>query len=154
MRVNKITDLVGNTPVVGLQKMVKPGSAKLWGKLEYYNAAGSVKDRIALSMIEEAEKAGELKVGDTIIEPTSGNTGIGLAWIGAQKGYKVILVMPDIMCPDKMTMARAYGAEIITFLAPPSKWPAAFSALVKKPVDSMTISIPRESHFIDEGSRS
>lgn len=111
-KVNNITELVGDTPIVGLHKMVAQPSATLWGKLEGYNPVGSVKDRIGLSMIDDAERRGVLRPGDTIVEPTSGNTGIGLAFIAAQRGYRLILVMPEIMSQDKMAMLRAFGAEI------------------------------------------
>src|SRR5699024_5964902 len=95
--VNSVAELVGNTPVVKLNRLVDENSADVYVKLEYMNPGSSVKDRIALAMIEAAEKEGKLKQGDTIIEPTSGNTGIGLAMIAAAKGYRAILVMPDTM---------------------------------------------------------
>ncbi|MBS4210823.1 cysteine synthase A [Bacillus sp. FJAT-50079] len=111
--VNSIADLVGNTPVVKLNRMVDEGSADVYVKLEYMNPGSSVKDRIALAMIEAAEKEGKLNAGDTIIEPTSGNTGIGLAMIAAAKGYKAILVMPDTMSMERRNLLRAYGAELV-----------------------------------------
>lgn len=108
-------DLVGNTPLIELRKIEKDlGLAgKLFAKVEYFNPAGSVKDRIALAMILDAEKKGLLKEGATIIEPTSGNTGIGLASIGAMKGYKVILTMPESMSIERRRLLKAYGAEIV-----------------------------------------
>lgn len=106
--------LVGGTPLLELKVIEKKLSlkAKIFAKLEYFNPAGSVKDRVALSMIEDAEKSGKLKEGATIIEPTSGNTGIGIAAIGAAKGYKVIIVMPDTMSEERRKLISAYGAKI------------------------------------------
>src|SRR5690606_2735776 len=111
--VNSITDLIGSTPVVKLNRLVNENSADVYVKLEYMNPGSSVKDRIALAMIEAAEKAGKLKEGDTIIEPTSGNTGIGLAMVSAAKGYRAVLVMPDTMSLERRNLLRAYGAELI-----------------------------------------
>ena len=98
---NSITELVGQTPVVKLNRLVDENSADVYLKLEYMNPGSSVKDRIALAMIEAAEEQGKLKAGDTIIEPTSGNTGIGLAMVAAAKGYKAILVMPETMSLER-----------------------------------------------------
>lgn len=109
--VNSITDLIGETPILKLNK--EASEANIFLKLENANPGGSVKDRIALSMIESAEKSGVLSEGDTIIEPTSGNTGIGLAMVGASKGYSVILVMPDTMSVERQKLMKAYGAKII-----------------------------------------
>lgn len=107
--------LIGNTPLVELTKIEKAYGlkAKLYGKMEYFNATGSVKDRIAKKMIEDAEEKGILKEGSTIIEPTSGNTGIGLAAVGTAKGYKVIIVMPDTMSIERRKLMKAYGAELV-----------------------------------------
>lgn len=110
---NTIADLVGKTPLVKLNRMAKPDSADIYLKLEYFNPGSSVKDRIALAMIEAAEQSGELKEGSTIIEPTSGNTGIGLAMIAAAKGYKAVLVMPDTMSMERRNLLRAYGADLV-----------------------------------------
>ncbi len=108
---NNIVELVGNTPIVKLNKVVPKGS-EIYVKLESFNPGGSIKDRIAKYMIEEAEKSGELKPGDTIIEMTSGNTGIALAMIAAVKGYKVIVTMPDSMSMERRSLLSAYGAEL------------------------------------------
>ncbi len=106
-----ITELIGNTPLVALQHFLP--EANLLAKVEFFNPAGSVKDRAALRMLEDAEASGKLRPGSVIIEPTSGNTGIGLAAIAAYKGYKVILTMPDTMSIERRNLLAAYGAEIV-----------------------------------------
>jgi cysteine synthase len=108
-----ITDLIGQTPVVKLNRLVTEDMADVYLKLEFMNPGSSVKDRIALAMIEDAEESGKLKAGDTIVEPTSGNTGIGLAMVAAAKGYKTVLVMPETMSMERRNLLRAYGAELI-----------------------------------------
>ena len=110
---NNITELVGKTPTVKLNRIVPEGAAEVYVKLESFNPGSSVKDRIALAMIEAAEAQGILKPGDTIVEPTSGNTGIGLAWVGSAKGYKVIIVMPETMSIERRKIIQAYGAELV-----------------------------------------
>src|SRR5690625_965322 len=114
MRVaNDITGIIGETPVVKLNRMTDEESADIYLKLEFMNPGSSVKDRIALSMVKAAEREGKLKEGDTIIEPTSENTGIGLAMVAAAKGYKTILVMPDTMSNERRNLLKAYGAKLI-----------------------------------------
>lgn len=114
MRVgNSIVDLIGQTPIVKLNRLNGSEDADVYLKLEFMNPGSSVKDRIAFAMVEAAEKDGRLKEGDTIIEPTSGNTGIGLAMVAAAKGYRTILVMPDTMSMERRNLLRAYGAELI-----------------------------------------
>src|SRR5690349_2419928 len=108
-----VLELVGNTPIVRLQALGRDVQPRLLAKLEYLNPGGSVKDRIGLAMIEKAEQEGKLKPGGTIVEPTSGNTGVGLAIAAAQKGYRCIFVMPDKMSQEKISMLRAYGAEVV-----------------------------------------
>lgn len=110
---NNAIEMVGNTPILKLNNLVDENSAEVYIKLEKYNPAGSVKDRAALGMIEKAEELGLLKEGDTIVEPTSGNTGIALAMIGNLKGYKVVIVMPDTMSKERRDMIKAYGAELV-----------------------------------------
>ncbi|MDD5102760.1 MAG: cysteine synthase A [Endomicrobiaceae bacterium] len=111
----KITDLIGNTPLLELTRYTKENNlqATILAKLEYFNPAGSVKDRIAKAMIEDAEKKGLLKQGSVIIEPTSGNTGIGLASVASSKGYKIILTMPETMSIERRNLLKAYGAEVV-----------------------------------------
>ena len=110
---DNICQLIGRTPVVRLNRIPKDGFAEMLVKLEFFNPGGSVKDRIALSMIERAEQEGRLKPGGTIVEPTSGNTGIGLAMVAAAKGYRVILTMPEDMSAERMNLLRAFGAHLV-----------------------------------------
>ncbi|RAV12972.1 cysteine synthase A [Paenibacillus contaminans] len=111
--VNSIAELIGNTPAVRINRLVGPDDAEVYVKLEYFNPSGSVKDRAAFNLIAQAEKDGKLKPGATIIEPTSGNTGIGLAMNAAAKGYKAILIMPDNMTKERINILKAYGAEVV-----------------------------------------
>ncbi|MBO7748641.1 cysteine synthase A [Paenibacillus sp. MWE-103] len=111
--VQSVTELIGDTPLVRLNRLVPEDSAEIYVKLEYQNPGASVKDRIAISMIEAAEQEGRIKPGDTIVEATSGNTGIGLAMVAAAKGYKAILVMPETMSIERRNLLRAYGAELV-----------------------------------------
>src|SRR5215475_11975273 len=106
-------ELDGHTPVVWLNRIPGANDAEVWAKLENFNPGGSVKDRICLGMIEAAEKAGRIKPGDTIVEPTSGNTGIGLALVAAVKGYRLILTMPDTMSEERRSLLAAYGAQLV-----------------------------------------
>ena len=112
---DRVTDLIGGTPLVAFDRIAQAYGAKarILAKLECMNPAGSAKDRAALSMIEDAERSGKLKPGATIIEPTSGNTGIGLASVAAPRGYHVILVMPETMSLERRRLIAAYGAEIV-----------------------------------------
>ncbi|RTE08771.1 cysteine synthase A [Paenibacillus whitsoniae] len=110
---NSVAELIGETPAVRINRLVGPDDAELYVKLEYFNPSGSVKDRAAYNLIHQAELNGQLQPGATIIEPTSGNTGIGLAMNAAAKGYKAILVMPDNMSKERINLLKAYGAEVV-----------------------------------------
>src|SRR5688572_27279563 len=120
--------LIGNTPLVRLSRILPAGSAEVLAKVESRNPGGSVKDRIALAMIEDAEQRGELKPGATIVEPTSGNTGIGLAMVAAVKGYKLILTMPDDMSPERRKLLQRYGAQLVLTPAIEGMTGAVFAA--------------------------
>ena len=112
-RANNVLGLIGATPVVRINRVVKEITAEVWGKLESANPGGSVKDRIALAMVEAAEESGELRPGGTIVEPTSGNTGIGLAMVAAVKGYRLIVTMFDTASRERRMQMQAYGAEVV-----------------------------------------
>ncbi len=109
----EITELIGNTPLVRLNRLSKPNAATIYGKVEFFNPGGSVKDRICLNMINEAERQGKLQPGGTIVEPTSGNTGIGLALVAAVRGYNLILVMPESMSMERASLLSSYGAQLV-----------------------------------------
>jgi cysteine synthase A len=126
--VSSALDLIGDTPLVRLRRLVKPGWAAVFGKLESLNPGGSVKDRIALAMVEEAEREGRLKPGDTIVEPTSGNTGIGLAMVAAVKGYRLILTMPEDMSLERRALLQRLGAELTLTPAVEGMTGAVFAA--------------------------
>ncbi|MEN0059153.1 MAG: cysteine synthase family protein [Bdellovibrio sp.] len=110
---NSILETIGHTPMVALRNVTKGSPHQFFAKVEYFNPGGSIKDRVAVAMIEEAERRGDLKPGGTIIEATSGNTGVGLALVGAVKGYKCIFVMPEKMSEEKRAILRAYGAQVV-----------------------------------------
>ncbi|HLT11035.1 MAG TPA: pyridoxal-phosphate dependent enzyme, partial [Micromonosporaceae bacterium] len=111
--VDNVVELIGNTPLVRLNRVTAGIQATVLAKVEYLNPGGSVKDRIALRMVEEAEKAGLLRPGGTIVEPTSGNTGVGLALVAQLKGYRCVFVLPDKVSEDKRNVLKAYGAEVV-----------------------------------------
>lgn len=125
--VDNVTQIIGNTPVVKLRNVVDEDAADIYVKLEYQNPGGSVKDRIALAMIEKAEREGKILPGDTIVEPTSGNTGIGLAFVCAAKGYNAVFTMPETMSQERRNLLKAYGAELV--LTPGSE---AMKGAIKK----------------------
>ncbi|WP_373937140.1 cysteine synthase A [Rhodococcus qingshengii] len=130
---NNVTELVGRTPIVRLNRLTEGLDAQVAVKLEFYNPANSVKDRIGVAIIDAAEKSGALKPGGTIVEGTSGNTGIALAMVGAARGYKVVLTMPETMSTERRVMLRAYGAEIV--LTPGSEGMAGAVAKAKEIVE-------------------
>src|SRR5437867_11692614 len=113
LRHGSITELIGRTPLVRLNRLSQEGSATIYAKVDYFNPGGSVKDRICLNMIDEAERQGKLKAGGTIVEATSGNTGIGLALVSAIRGYKLILVMPESMSMERASLLSSYGAQLV-----------------------------------------
>ncbi len=121
-RHGSITELIGRTPLVRLNRLSQEGSATIYAKVEYFNPGGSVKDRICLNMIDEAERQGKLKAGGTIVEATSGNTGIGLALVSAIRGYKLILVMPESMSMERASLLSSYGAQLVLTAAWEAFW--------------------------------
>ena len=124
-QVGSALELIGDTPLVRLRRLVRPGWATVLGKLESLNPGGSVKDRIALAMVEEAERAGRLRPGDTIVEPTSGNTGVGLAMVAAVKGYRLILTMPEDMSLERRTLLQPAAMQSTTNTTYPADQPSA-----------------------------
>ncbi|NOZ68142.1 MAG: pyridoxal-phosphate dependent enzyme, partial [Deferribacteres bacterium] len=111
--VDSVLELIGNTPMVRINRLTAGDSAEIYAKIEFFNPCKSVKDRICGSMIEAAEKDGRIRPGDTIVEPTSGNTGIGMAFVCAARGYKLVLTMPETMSVERRNMLKAFGAEVI-----------------------------------------
>ena len=152
---NTIIDTIGNTPLVKLNKLPhKYGiDCEIFAKCEYLNPGGSIKDRIAKRMIEDAEKSGKIKPGDTLIEPTSGNTGIGIALVAAIKGYKVIITMPDKMSQEKGSILELLGADIIrTPTNTPSESPDSHINMAKQIRDTINILKPNTAHILDQYS--
>ncbi|NLO92923.1 MAG: cysteine synthase A [Clostridiaceae bacterium] len=140
MYIENVLDIIGNTPVISLKKLT---GGNVFTKIEYLNPGGSIKDRIAKFMIEEAEKSGELKPGMTIMEPTSGNTGIGLALVGVQKGYKVVIVMPENMSEERKKIIKAFGAELV--LTPAEKSIAGtLEEVERRTANDSTIYVPQQ----------
>ncbi|MDU7057468.1 cysteine synthase A [Ligilactobacillus salivarius] len=139
---NSILDTIGNTPIVKLNHVVPEDAAEVYVKLEFFNPAGSVKDRIALAMIEKAEKDGILKPGDTIVEPTSGNTGVGLSAVASAKGYHLIITMPETMSDERKKLMRAYGTELI--LTPGSEGMAGSIAKAEELVQTKGYFMPMQ----------
>lgn len=139
---NSILDTIGNTPIVKLNHVVPEDAAEVYVKLEFFNPAGSVKDRIALAMIEKAEKDGILKSGDTIVEPTSGNTGVGLSAVASAKGYHLIITMPETMSDERKKLMRAYGTELI--LTPGSEGMAGSIAKAEELVQTKGYFMPMQ----------
>ena len=136
-----VTELVGRTPLVRLNRLTEGAGAQVVAKLEFYNPANSVKDRIGVAIVDAAEQSGELKPGGTIVEATSGNTGIALALVGAARGYKVILTMPETMSLERRVMLRAFGAEIV--LTPGSEGMAGAVAKAKQILERLVNEEPR-----------
>lgn len=146
MRLNTILEAVGNTPLVRFNKIARDYPCEIYGKCEFFNPAGSIKDRIAVNMVEQAEKSGKIKPGDTLIEATSGNTGLGLALVGAVKGYNVIITMPEKMSHEKQVVLEALGAKIYrTPTKAASHDPDSHISLAKK----LNQEIPN-SHILDQ----
>jgi cysteine synthase A len=140
MYIENVLDIIGDTPVISLKKLT---GGNVFAKIEYLNPGGSIKDRIAKFMIEEAEKSGELKPGMTIMEPTSGNTGIGLALVGVQKGYKVVIVMPENMSEERKKIIKAFGAELV--LTPAEKSIAGtLEEVERRTANDSTIYVPQQ----------
>lgn len=144
---DSITDLIGKTPIVKLNNIGNEDMADVYVKLEWFNPGGSVKDRVAFNMIKKAEEAGKIKPGDTIIEPTSGNTGIGLALVGAALGYKVVLTMPETMSRERRILLRAYGAQVI--LTPGDEGMSGSIKMAQKLVEEKGYFLPQQFENLD-----
>jgi cysteine synthase A len=140
--VDSVLDLIGETPVVRLRELSPDGGATIWGKCEHLNPGGSVKDRICLAMIEAAEAEGRLRPGDTIVEPTSGNTGIGLALVCARQGYKLVLTMPASMSLERRALLEAYGVEIV--LTEPERVMEGAMAAARRIVEERNAFMPEQ----------
>jgi len=138
----QITELIGGTPLVRLNQLSREGAATIYAKVESFNPGGSVKDRICLSMVDEAERQGRLKPGSTIVEPTSGNTGIGLALVSAVRGYKLILVMPESMSMERASLLSSYGAQLVLT--------AAWEGMKGSIKESETIVTQNPSYFMPD----
>jgi len=152
---NTIIDTIGNTPLIKLNKLPQKYGidCEIFAKCEYLNAGGSIKDRIAKRMIEDAEKLGKIKPGDTLIEPTSGNTGIGIALVAAVKGYKVIITMPDKMSQEKSSILKILGANIIrTPTNVPYDSPNSHINIAKKIRNTINLEKPNTAHILDQYS--
>src|SRR5436190_8482420 len=151
---DNICQVIGMTPVVRLNRIPQEGWAEMLVKLESFNPGGSVKDRIGLSMIEAAERAGKLKPGGTIVEPTSGNTGIGLAMVAAARGYKVVLTMPEEYSVERITLLRAYGAKVVitpTAVAPES--PESYYRVADRLTEEIPGAFQPNQYFNQENPR-
>ena len=145
---NNILELIGNTPIVRFNKIGKDLKCRLFAKCEFFNAGGSIKDRIGYNMVLEAEKSGRIRPGDTLIEPTSGNTGIGLALAAAVKGYKMIITMPEKMSMEKESVLKALGASIVrTPTEAPWDSPESHIGVAKKLNNEI-----KNSHILDQYS--
>src|SRR5688500_671204 len=149
-----VLELVGHTPIVRLERLGRDVPSELLAKLEYLNPGGSVKDRIGLAMVEAAEQDGRLRPGGTIVEPTSGNTGHGLAIAAALRGYKCIFVMPDKMSQEKIALLRAYGAEVvITPTAVPPDSPESYYRVADRLAEEIPGAFQPNQYFNDENPR-
>ena len=143
-----ILETIGNTPLVKLNRIAKGYKPHIFAKVEIFNPGGSVKDRIGVEIIEDAERSGRLKPGGTIVESTSGNTGMGLAIVAAIKGYKTVFTMPDKMSGEKIQLLRAFGAEVIvTPTAVPHDSPESYAEVAKRIVRETPNSILADQHF-------
>ena len=141
---NNVTELVGNTPLVKLNRVTEGAQANVLAKLEFFNPGSSVKDRIAVAMIDAAEKAGKINKNTTIVEPTSGNTGIGLAMVCAARGYKLIITMPETMSRERRMLMRAYGAELVLTPGPEGMGGAIANAIELVEVNPDSFFIPQQ----------